>query len=75
MENYICETCSNKGWIETSVFNSSKIANETLVIEKCDDCNIFISDFAAATFAFEKENIFSFRTDDGFNVKINFSLN
>jgi hypothetical protein len=75
MKNCICETCNNKGWIETSVFNSSNIANETLVIEKCANCNIFIDDFAAATFALEKGNIFSFRTNDGFNIKINFSLN
>jgi hypothetical protein len=75
MKKYICESFNNKGWIETSVFNSSNIANETLVIEKCDACNIFMNDFAAATFALEKENIFSFRTNDGFNIKINFSLN
>jgi hypothetical protein len=75
MEKYICESCNNKGWIETSVFDSSNIANETLVIEKCDDCNIFINDFAAATFAFNQENILSFRINNGFNVKINFSSN
>ncbi len=70
-----CETCNDKGWIETSVYNSESITDGTLVIEKCDECNIFISDFAAAKFAFEKEKILSFRNDNGFNIKIDFSLN
>lgn len=70
-----CETCYDKGWIETSVYNSNRIADGTLVIEKCDDCNIYINDFFAAKNAFEKNKIFSFENENGFYVKIDFSLN
>ena len=65
-----CETCGDKGWIETSVYNSISIADGTLVIEKCDVCNVFINDNIAAKVAFEKENVFTFETQNGFNVKI-----
>lgn len=77
MKNKIwnCETCSNKGWIETSVFYSLKIADDTLVIEKCDECNIFVDDFAAAKFALKKEKICTFETENGFNVKMDVCLN
>ena len=77
MKNNICncETCRDKGWIETSVYNSMRIADGTLVVEKCDECNIFMNDFAAAKFAFEKENIFTFEIEAGFNVKIEVCLN
>jgi hypothetical protein len=70
-----CETCSDKGWIETSVYNSMRIADGTLVVEKCDECNIFISDNSAAKFAFDKENIFTFETESGFNVIMEVCLN
>lgn len=77
MKNNICncEICSDKGWIETIVYDSMKIANGTLVIEKCDECNIFINDNSAAKFAFEKEGVFTFETKNGFNVKLGFYLN
>ena len=71
----ICDTCKNLGWIETFVFSSTRIANGTVVIEKCDECNFFISDSAAAKFVLEKHKIYSFEIENGFNVKIQFSLN
>ena len=73
--NCTCQICEAKGWIETAVFSLDKIADGTLVIEKCDECNIFINDFAAAKFAFENHNIISCRIENGFNIKIEFSLN
>lgn len=74
-EIHNCEICNNKGWIETFVFDSKLISNNTLVIEKCDECNIFTNDSNAAIFAFENSKIFTFKNEFGFNVKIDFSLN
>ena len=74
MNNCNCEICNGKGWIESSVFDSSRIADGTVVIEKCKECNYFINDTTAAKFAFQREKINSFLCD-GFNVKIDFHLN
>jgi hypothetical protein len=70
-----CETCNNKGWIETFAYNSDSIIDGTLIIEKCDDCNIFLNDYSAAKFVFDKYQIFSYRNENGFYLKIDFSLN
>ena len=71
--NSNCDICQDKGWIETNIFSSDKTVDGTLVIEKCDECNIFINDLAAAKFAFENQKIISFRTQNGFNVIVDFS--
>lgn len=44
-----CETCSDKGWIETTVYYSHNIKDGTTQIEKCDSCNIFVDDNTART--------------------------
>jgi|GEM_PF-3447391 len=74
MKNCNCDLCNGKGWIETSVYDSGKIENGTIVIEKCDLCKLFKTDLEAARFIFKNENIFSF-TVNGFNVIANISLN
>lgn len=74
MKNCNCELCSGKGWIETSVFDSKKIQDGTIVIEKCDLCGIFMNDLDAAKFALSNEIVFSF-TVNGFNIKFDFCLN
>ncbi len=75
MKNCSCEVCNRNGWIETAVYGSSFIEDGTTVIEKCDDCDFFIDDFSAARYAYKKHNIFSFRNEAGFNIKMNMSLN
>jgi hypothetical protein len=74
MKNCNCDLCKGKGWIETSVYDSGKIENGTIVIEKCDSCKLFITDLEAARFVFKNENIFSFVVND-FNVIANISFN
>lgn len=74
MKDCICEVCNNKGWIETSIFDSNRIANGTDVIEKCDACNLFIDDLSATVFVSKNYKILSYQTETGFNIKIQFSL-
>ena len=72
MKNYCnCEACDNKGFIETLVYYSHKVPNGTLTIEKCDDCNVFISDFIAAKFASWKYCVLFYVNAYGVNIKIN----
>ena len=75
MKNRSCEVCNNNGWIETAVYGSSYVEDGTTVIEKCDDCDIFIDDFSAANYAFKNHNIFSAENENGFNIKMNISSN
>ena len=74
MNNCGCEICNGKGWIETSVYNSKRIENGTVVIEKCDICNYFKNDIEAAKFGYRSENVLSFFVN-GFNVKAEISFN
>jgi selenocysteine-specific translation elongation factor len=74
MDSCRCLVCFDKGWIETSVFDSLKIPNGIIVIEKCDLCNYFTTDTEAAKFVFHSESILSISLN-GFNVKANFSFN
>ena len=75
MNNYNCETCNGKGWIKTTIYNSTKIFDGALIIEKCDDCQIFIDDISAAKFAYQNYKILSFSTTSKVKIKANFSLN
>jgi len=73
--NYKCTICNNKGWIETIIFDSKKGFNGTIVIEKCDECNIFLNDSVAAKFAFKHNNVISVKLSNMLNLKILFSSN
>lgn len=70
-----CENCKNKGWLKSATYGSLLIADNSEVVEKCDECDIFQNDFEAAQFAFRSEGIITIKNDSGFNVLINFSLN
>jgi hypothetical protein len=77
MENKmcICENCNSKGWIETFTYGSALISDGTLIIEKCDECNIFISDTSAANFAYKKHKILSYMIENGLNIRVNYTSN
>lgn len=70
-----CEICNNKGWLKSVTFGSQFIADNSEVVEKCDECGVFHNDCEAAQFAFENENVLTFRNDSGFNILIKFSAN
>lgn len=70
-----CEICKNKGWLKSVTFGSKFIADNSEVVEKCDECGVFRNDFEAAQFAFESEKVFTFRNSTGFNVLMKFPLN
>lgn len=73
-KNY-CDTCNKNGWIETAVYSSAFVSNGTIVIEKCDNCNVFTNDLMAAKYVCKKHNILTIRNNAGFNVKLSISLN
>lgn len=73
--NKNCECCNNRGWLKTVVIGSSSIADETSVIERCDECMVFKNDKAAAKSAFITHKIFSFSLLNGFQILITFSEN
>ncbi|SHG84440.1 hypothetical protein SAMN05443549_107106 [Flavobacterium fluvii] len=50
MTKYKCDTCEDKGWIETTVYCSAKVEDGTDQIEKCDNCNIFVDDNTAKNY-------------------------
>lgn len=70
-----CEICNNKGWIKTTVYGSQRINDNSKVVEKCDECEMFSSDREAAKFAYNSENVLTFLNSSGFNVLLNFSEN
>lgn len=70
-----CDNCKNKGWLKSVTYGSLLIADDSEVVEKCDECDVFHNDFEAAQFAFRSEGIITIKNDTGFNVLINFSLN
>ena len=73
--NFDCEVCKNKGWIKTTVYGSHRINDNSEVVEKCDECEIFSSDREAAKFAYNSENVLTFLNSSGFNVLLDFSMN
>jgi len=73
--NYRCDTCNNKGWLKSITFGLQSIANNSEVIERCDECLVFHNDFEAAQFAFRSEGIVTIKNGLGFNVLMNSSLN
>ena len=70
MGNYQCTTCCGKGFIKTFVFDNHEIRDNTLILEKCDECDIFINDYVASQFALKEYNIITYKTKNGFNVII-----
>ena len=72
---YGCKFCHNKGWIQTNVYYSTYIADNTEVIERCDVCSFFPNDKQAAHFAYKNERVLFFPTIEGFQVLLSFSNN
>jgi len=70
-----CNACNGKGWIESAIYDSASIANGAVVIEKCDECEMFYNDLAAAKFAYKYYQILSFWDKRRFNIKIDYSTN
>jgi hypothetical protein len=64
-----CDFCRGLGWAETAVFYSQFCPMNTIVIEKCDECQIFESDFQAALEA-DNQGFPTFQNRHGFNIRI-----
>lgn len=75
MKKSYCDTCNENGWIETAVYSSTFVLDGTIVIEKCDSCNVFANDSMAAKYVNEKHNVVTIRNNAGFNIKMKISLN
>lgn len=70
-----CDICKNKGWLKTVTFGSQFIEDNSEIVEKCDECDVFLNDYEAAKFAYENEKVLTFRNDSGFNILVKFSAN
>ena len=52
-----CEFCEGKGWAVTYGYGSNDESKNGLHIERCDECDIFKSDYAALVAAVGSEVI------------------